>query len=153
MQWTCDRFDALSTRALYELLVLRSQVFVLEQHCVYLDPDGLDTEVLHLQGRGADGGLQAYARLVPPLSKGPQQTEPMIGRVVTAPGARGAGQGRALMQQALLQCARLWPGQAISINAQAHLQGFYASLGFVVTSAPYDEDGIEHVDMRRAAHE
>jgi len=151
MRWTCDRFDALTPRALYALLVLRSQVFVLEQHCVYLDPDGLDTEVWHLQGHSAEGGLQAYARLVPPLSKGPQQTAPMIGRVVTAPSARGAGQGRALMQEAIAACQRLWPGQAIDINAQAHLQGFYASLGFVVSSAPYDEDGISHIDMKRNA--
>lgn len=150
MHWTCERLEGLSAVALYELLALRSQVFVLEQHCVYLDPDGLDTQVWHLQGRDADGRLQAYARLVPPLIKSPQQTEPMIGRVVTAPSARGAGQGRALMQQAIAECLRLWPGQAIAINAQAHLQRFYASLGFIVNSAPYDEDGISHVDMRRS---
>jgi len=151
MQWTCERLQELSSSALYEVLALRSQVFVLEQACVYLDPDGLDTLVWHLQGRGADGALRAYARLVPPLTKGAQQALPMIGRVVTAPSARGAGQGRALMQQALVECARLWPGQAVEINAQAHLQKFYATLGFVVTSEPYDEDGISHIDMKRNA--
>lgn len=151
MRWHCERFEALSASALYALLSLRSQVFVLEQRCVYLDPDGLDPQCWHLQGRGEQDELQAYARLLPPLLKGPQQTLPMIGRVVTASSARGAGQGRALMQQAIAECARLWPGQGIDIGAQAHLQGFYASLGFVPSSAPYDEDGIAHIDMRRAA--
>jgi len=150
MQWSCQRLDELGSLALYQILALRSEVFVVEQACVYLDPDGLDLQTWHLQGRGDDGRLQAYARLVPPLTKGAQQTKPMIGRVVTAPGARGAGQGRALMRQAMAECERLWPGQAIDINAQLYLQGFYASLGFVVTSEAYDEDGIQHIDMSKA---
>jgi ElaA protein len=151
MQWSCERLQGLSALALYELLALRSQVFVLEQQCIYLDPDGLDPQCWHLQGRTDEGALQVYARLVPPLAKGPQQVLPMIGRVVTAPSARGGGQGRVLMQRAIDECMQLWPGQTIEINAQAHLQRFYASLGFVVTSEPYDEDGISHVDMRRTA--
>jgi ElaA protein len=154
LSWTCRPFAALDAATLYEILALRSQVFVLEQRCVYLDPDGLDPVLLHLQGRDVSGGagnLQAYARLVPPRAKGAQQPLPMIGRVVTAPTARGAGQGRALMQQAIAECGRLWPGQTIEISAQQHLERFYASLGFEPVSAPYDEDGILHVDMRRRA--
>lgn len=151
MQWTCGRLADLGSLALYEILALRAEVFVVEQACVYLDPDGLDLQTWHLQGRSEDGSLQAYARLVPPLLKGPQQSNPMIGRVVTPSNARGAGQGRALMRQAIAECERLWPGQAVDINAQLYLQGFYASLGFVVRSAPYDEDGIQHIDMTRAA--
>jgi ElaA protein len=151
MQWSCERLEGLSALAVYEVLALRAQVFVLEQQCLYLDPDGLDPHCWHLLGRAADAGLQAYARILPPLTKGPQQTLPMIGRVVTPVTARGAGQGRALMQRAIDECARRWPGQAIEIGAQAHLQRFYASLGFVATSEPYDEDGISHIDMRRNA--
>lgn len=149
MHWTCERLADLGSLALYEILALRAEVFVVEQACVYLDPDGLDRQTWHLQGRAANGGLHAYARLVPPLTKGGQQRHPMIGRVVTAPGARGAGQGRALMSQAIAECTRMWPGQAIDINAQLYLQGFYASLGFAPTSEPYDEDGIQHIDMTR----
>ena len=151
MRWTCERFDALDVPGLYALLQLRSEVFVVEQSCIYRDIDGLDPQVWHLRGFDAAGVLQACARLVPPGLKGEGYPQPMIGRVVTAPAARGGGQGRALMQQALAECARLWPGQAIEIQAQAHLARFYGSLGFVATSAPYDEDGIDHIDMRREA--
>jgi len=140
LHWSCSRLEALPARSLYELLKLRSEVFVIEQQCIYLDPDGADLEAWHLQGRDEAGLLQAYARLLP---------GPRIGRVVTAPSARGAGQGRALMQQALLECAQRWPGQPIELSAQAHLQRFYASLGFAPTSPIYDEDGIAHIDMRK----
>ena len=150
MNWACERLAEMQPLVLYEALALRAAVFVVEQACVYLDPDGLDAQCWHLTAR-SDDRLQAYARLVPPLTKGAQQTQPMIGRVVTAPAARGRGQGRALMLQALACCARLWPGEPVEIQAQAYLQTFYASLGFVVTSDVYDEDGIAHIDMRRAS--
>lgn len=143
LSWTCRRLEQLAPRELYELLKLRSEVFVVEQRCIYLDPDGQDLEALHLLGRDAAGTLQACARLIPTAAG------PKIGRVLTAPAARGAGQGRALMQQAIGQCEQRWPGRAISLSAQAHLQHFYASLGFVPTSDVYDEDGIAHIDMRR----
>jgi len=146
MQWTCERLADMAPLAVYELLALRSAVFVVEQQCVYLDPDGLDAQCWHLGGQ-VGGQLHAYARLVPPHLKG--QGQPMIGRVLIAPAARRSGQGRALMLQALAECARLWPGEAVEIQAQANLREFYASLGFVATSQPYDEDGISHIDMRR----
>jgi ElaA protein len=75
----------------------------------------------------------------------------MIGRVVTRASARGGGIGRVLMAQALAECERLWPGHAVSLSAQAHLQNFYGALGFQPTSGQYDDDGIPHIDMRRAA--
>ncbi len=142
LQWSCSRLEALGALALYEVLKLRSEVFVLEQQCIYLDPDGADLQAWHLLGRGEGGELQAYARLL----EGPR-----IGRVLTAPGARGAGQGRALMHEAIAQCERLWPGQPIELAAQAYLQRFYASFGFEPTSALYEEDGISHIDMKRPA--
>lgn len=143
LTWTCCALDALSARELYALLKLRSEVFVVEQRCVYLDPDGQDLMALHLLGRDASGALLAYARLIP------TPAGPKIGRVLCAPEARGAGQGRALMRRAIAECERRWPGQAMCLSAQAHLQGFYASLGFEPISAVYDEDGIPHIDMRR----
>jgi ElaA protein len=151
LSWTCARLDELGPRALYQALALRSQVFVVEQRCVFLDPDGLDLDpgVWQLLGHAADGELLACARLLAPGVKGPQQAGPMISRVVNAAAARGTGFGRQLMQRALIECERLWPGQAIAINAQAYLQNFYASLGFILISPPYDEDGISHVDMKK----
>jgi ElaA protein len=152
LRWTCAPLAELSPLALYQSLALRAQVFVVEQACVYLDPDGVDLLAWHLLGFDeASGELLASARLLPPLAKGPTHSQPEIGRVVSAPAARGSGCGRALMQQALLECARLWPGQAVAISAQSYLLDFYAGLGFVPTSQPYDEDGIVHIDMLHQA--
>ncbi|RZL35550.1 MAG: GNAT family N-acetyltransferase [Rubrivivax sp.] len=146
MAWTCVRFDELSVQQLYDLLALRSQVFVVEQHCVFLDIDGLDRQTLHLLGTGDDGALQAYARLIPP---GVKAADALIGRVVTAPASRGGGTGRQLMAEAIAQCLRLWPRHAITLHAQAHLERFYGSFGFEPVGEPYMEDGIPHVEMHK----
>lgn len=147
LHWQCLPFAALNTAQLYELLALRSEVFVVEQQCVFLDIDGVDREVWHLLGHGDDGRLLAYARLLPPGLKSP--TDAVIGRVVTATAARGSGTGRALMAEAVAHCERLWPGQALTLHAQAHLQAFYGSFGFVQVAEPYLEDGILHIEMRK----
>ncbi|NCT81597.1 MAG: GNAT family N-acetyltransferase [Comamonadaceae bacterium] len=146
MHWACVPFDGLGVGQLYDLLALRSAVFVVEQHCVFLDIDGLDRQTWHLLGCDDDGRLQAYARLIPP---GVKAADALIGRVVTAPAARGGGTGRALMTEALARCAQLWPGHAITLHAQAHLERFYAGFGFVPVGAPYMEDGIAHQEMRK----
>lgn len=150
LAWTCEPLNKLTPLALYQALALRAEVFVVEQQCIYLDPDGVDLLAWHLLGYDADK-LVAVARLLPPLAKGPEHHFPEIGRVLCAPAARGGGQGRALMQQALLQCERLWPGQPVALGAQAYLLNFYASLGFAPLpgSAPYLEDGILHIDMHK----
>ncbi len=146
MRWTCVPFAALSAQQLHDLLALRSEVFVVEQNCVFLDIDGLDPKTWHLLGSGDDGTLQAYARLIPPGLKAP---DALIGRVVTSPAARGGGSGRALMTEALSRCAQLWPGQAITLHAQAHLEPFYGGFGFTPVGKPYMEDGIPHQEMRK----
>lgn len=153
LTWTCERLSDLTPLALYQALALRAEVFVVEQQCIYLDPDGADLLAWHLLGYDGDNKLVAVARLLPPLAKGPEHRFPEIGRVLCAPGARGGGQGRALMQQALLHCERLWPDQPVALGAQAYLLDFYASLGFapLADSAPYLEDGILHIDMRKGA--
>ncbi len=138
-------FDRLSTRQLHDVLQLRQRVFVVEQSCAYLDLDGADPQCWH--GLGLEGPtLVATARLVPP---GLKYVEPAIGRVVTAPEARRTGAGRRLMLEAIAQVQRLWPGQPIRIGAQRYLEAFYGSLGFRPDGAPYDEDGIPHIEMLR----
>jgi ElaA protein len=146
MRWACLPFSALSVQQLYDVLALRSQVFVVEQNCVFLDIDGLDPQTLHLLGTGDDDALKAYVRLIPPGLKAP---DALIGRVVTAPAARGGGTGRVLMAEAVAQCERLWPGHAITLHAQAHLERFYAGFGFAAVGEHYMEDGIPHIEMRR----
>ena len=138
-------FDRLSGREVHDLLQLRSRVFVVEQTCPFLEPDGLDPKCWHALGR--DGELVvATARIVPP---GLKYEEPAIGRVVTAPEVRRTGAGRALMSSAIAQVQRLYPGQSIRLGAQRYLEKFYGSFGFVPIGEPYDEDGIPHIEMRR----
>jgi ElaA protein len=153
LRFTCARLDDLAPRALYQALALRSEVFVVEQACVFLDPDGLDLDpgVWQLLGHDEAGGLAVCARFLAPLTKGATQRNPVIGRVVTAASARGKSLGRLLMHQAIAECESRWPGQPIELQAQAYLCDFYASLGFAAVSEPYDEDGISHVDMKRTA--
>ena len=147
LTWSLTRFDALSPQALYALLQLRSEVFVVEQACAFQDLDGLDAQAMHLLGHSeADGTLQAYARC---LSPGLKYAEASIGRVVGRASARGAGVGHALMRQALACVALHWGAQPIRIGAQARLEGFYRQHGFVPDGEPYDEDGIAHIEMVR----
>ena len=142
--WSCRQFDTLSGHELYEILSLRAEVFVVEQDCVYQDPDGLDLQSLHLCGHEG-GGLVCYARLTPPASRFP---EPSIGRIVTCKARRGTGLGVELVQQAIAACHEHWPGQAITISAQQYLEKFYRGFGFASESEPYMEDGIPHLQMR-----
>lgn len=149
LHWRCLPFGALQPATLYALLRLRSEVFVVEQRCVFLDLDGADAGCMHLLGEsaGADGPvLRAYARLVP---AGLKFAEASIGRVVSDPALRGTGVGHALMAQAVQALQSLWGPQPIRIGAQAHLQGFYRRHGFETAGPLYDEDGIDHVEMLR----
>lgn len=145
-------FSELSNTELYRLLVLRQQVFILEQSCLYPDLDGKDLNALHILGYGSPSDdteeLVAYSRI---LSPGVRFEEVSIGRVVTAQGQRKKSVGRELMRFSLSQCESLFPQQSIRISAQAHLEAFYAEFGFDVASSLYDEDGIPHIEMLRSS--
>ena len=148
MNWTFAKFDDLSPRDLHDLYQARVAVFVVEQKCPFQDVDGADPQCWHLVGRGGDGSVQAYARLVPP---GVKYEEPSIGRVLTTAAARRSGAGRELMRESIARAGRLWPGRALRIGAQQYLEKFYGDFGFKTASAPYDEDGILHIEMVRPA--
>jgi len=143
LRWTWYRWDELTPDVLYALLRLRSAIFVVEQNCVFPEMDGRDPQCEHLCGWNG-GGLAAYLRLVPP---GVRTPEVALGRVVVAKAARGTGLGRAIMREGLARCAQRYPGQRVKVSAQRHLEAFYQNLGFTTDGAPYDEDGIPHVDM------
>ena len=147
-QWHLVPFSQLSTTQLYQLLKLRVDVFVVEQNCPYPELDGNDIlhGVHHLLGY-KNGELVACTRLLP---AGTTNDSVSIGRVATKHNARGGGLGHQLMQQSIMHCQQLWPNEAIEIGAQEHLKPFYQQHGFVVTSEVYLEDGIPHVDMKRA---
>jgi len=144
-KWTTKTFESLTPAELYQILRLRSEVFVVEQNCVFLDMDNKDQFSLHLMGYDA-ANLVASARLIAP---GKVYEEMSIGRVVTSPAYRKKGAGRELMHVAIKECYRLFGESPIKIGAQLYLQKFYESLGFAQTSDAYDEDGIDHIEMIR----
>ena len=145
MTFVLRAFNELHPAELYALLRLRSEVFVVEQHCVYQDLDGKDEQCLHLLAYDEQDRLSAYTRLVP---RGVSYADhASIGRVVTAPHARGRGYGRPLMQESLRALFAAYGEQPVKISAQAHLQDYYSSVGFVGVGDVYDEDGIPHRAM------
>ena len=148
IEWVCKHHSDLGKEQLYALLKLRSEVFVVEQKCAYPDLDGQDLEgdTYHLMG-WEDDQLKAYLRLLDPQSQG---GDVVIGRVLTAPQARGQGVGHEMMEQALKQAEKHWPQVPIYLSAQAHLQGYYGKYGFVVAGEEYLEDDIPHIGMRRS---
>ncbi len=146
--WTWRRFAGLSTDDVYDLLALRAAVFVVEQACAYLDPDGLDRHSWHLLGRDDSGALRACLRVVDP---GLKYAEPSMGRVVLDLALRGSGLADQLVDQGLHRADAAWPGQGNRISAQAHLQRFYGRHGFQPVGAIYSEDDIPHIQMWRPA--
>ncbi len=148
VHWKLATFDVLSVPELYAMLQLRTDVFVMEQNCVFQDMDGADDQAVHLlgyQGEGGDGQqLVAYARL---FSAGIKFPEASIGRVVTRASARGKGLGHTLIQRAVSSVHTLWGVQPIRIGAQARLKAYYTQHGFVDVGIPYVEDGIDHIEM------
>ena len=146
LSWSEVEGVELDVATLYDVLTLRSSVFVVEQTCAYQDIDGLDLAEGTVHVIGGTDAIAAYARVLAPDD---QHSVPRIGRVIVAPEARGRQLARPLMERALATCARHWPDEAVELGAQAHLTGFYGGLGFEAVSEPYDEDGIPHVWMRR----
>jgi len=145
-KWTTKSFESLTPIELYQILRLRSEVFVVEQNCVFLDMDNKDPFALHLMGYDGEN-LVSSARLFAP---GKVYKEMSIGRVVSSPAFRKKGAGRELMQVAIQECYRLFGESPIKIGAQLYLKRFYESLGFIQSSDLYDEDGIDHIEMIRS---
>lgn len=142
-EWRCKNFPDLTLYELYALLRLRSEVFVVEQNCPYLDIDGKDLKGYHLMC-WKEGELLACTRLFP---AGVSYREMSVGRVATAYSVRRLGLGKELMQRSIAACYQLFGRAAIRIGAQLYLKKFYESFNFVQASQLYLEDGIEHIEM------
>jgi len=138
-------FGDLSGRDVHDILRLRCLVFVVEQRCAFPEVDGCDPDAVHLLWRDEAGRLSGTLRVFEPEASGAAR----IGRIATAPHARGQGLGHAMMREALGLCAERFPGRPIDLSAQEHLVPFYERHGFTVVSPSYLEDDIPHVDMRR----
>lgn len=146
MVWRLLAFEDLRVFELYEVLRLRSEVFVVEQQCIFHDMDGSDAQAMHLLGV-QQGELRAYARC---FAAGVKFSEASFGRVLTRQSVRGGGLGHQLIDQAITAISQLWGPQPIRIGAQMQLASFYAQHGFEDVGKPYMEDGIEHLEMVRA---
>jgi ElaA protein len=158
IDWRWKTFPEFSLTELYEVLAIRSHVFVVEQHCIYADMDGLDVGAWHLCGYATrEGGneLAAYLRVLLPKSPNNRSDDQAdehdirIGRVLTSAAYRNTGLGKRLLERALQLIGAQWPGEPLRLHAQAHLQAFYGGFGFVPCSVVHHEDGIAHIWMRR----
>jgi ElaA protein len=143
IEWRFKSFEELTKTELYQMMILRQQVFVVEQDCPYLDADEKDQDSHHLLGY-VEESLVAYLRLVQP---GISYQEMSFGRIVTAQNQRGAGLGIALMQEGIEQSIKLYGTSRNRISAQSHLLPFYQKFGFESTGKEYLEDGIPHTEM------
>jgi ElaA protein len=153
LSFSVKAFDEFDARTMYDMLRLRSDVFVVEQACVFLDLDDEDQKCLHIYCTDDDTNrVVACLRIFAPDEGSGMMSR--IGRVVTDQAYRSRRIGRKLMLDAIELCTTTWPKAPIKIGAQEHLDSFYGAgtddkpgLGFVRISDVYDEDGIPHVDM------
>jgi ElaA protein len=145
INWYSKEFKNLTPHELYAILQLRTEVFVVEQNCVFQDMDGKDDYCHHIMGWNGDK-LIATSRIVPP---GIAYEFPSIGRIVTSPAARGRSAGKELVNKSISALNKLYGDSTIRIGAQLYLKKFYESFGFEQSGDVYDEDGIDHIQMTR----
>ncbi|MEO1012278.1 MAG: GNAT family N-acetyltransferase [Bacteroidota bacterium] len=147
MQVHIKTFDQLTKEELYALLRLRSEVFVVEQDCVYQDLDGKDDKALHVLGKKEDI-LVAYTRI---FDAGDYFSEASIGRVVVDKEERKHRYGKEIMEASIRAVQHYFNTPTIVVSAQAYLIKFYGSLGFEQVGDGYLEDGIPHIRMFKKA--
>ena len=136
------KFDRLSRKEIHDLFLLRSEVFVVEQNCVYQDFDGRDEKAEHVLVK-KNNKIIAYSRVL-------QDSDPnyiLIGRIVVSKNERGNSLGSFLLDFTLKKINEKKPKRPIKISAQEHLEKFYTDHGFKRTSNTYMEDGIPHISM------
>ena len=144
ISWSIKSFDELNKNELYDLLKLRSEVFVVEQNCVYQDIDDKDIKGTHIFGH--DGNDQiAYLRVMELGVFYPNHIS--IGRVVVKQTHRNKKLGNEILANAIDFCRKKFPKTPIKISAQTHLKSFYNQLGFEFKGEAYLEDGIPHCAM------
>ena len=143
MNYNIKKFSELENNELYQILELRSEVFVVEQNCAYNDVDNKDQDAYHLlleDNKKIVAGLRI-------LKKGVSYDQISIGRVVVSKTHRGLGIAKEMMLKAIEFIENDLNEKEIKISAQAYLIEFYKSIGFVEVSQVYLEDDIPHIDM------
>jgi ElaA protein len=143
MQIKIKTFQDLSLDELYEILALRTEVFVVEQDCVYQDIDGKDKKALHILGY-KENQLVAYTRC---FNKGEYFDEASIGRVLVKENQRKFGYGHVIFDASVKEIQSRYQTETIKISAQKYLTKFYESHNFKQIGEGYLEDGIPHIAM------
>lgn len=143
MKIITKNFNELSLKELYSILQLRSEVFVVEQDCVYQDIDGKDDFALHILGMKGDK-LVAYTRCFKP---GDYFEAAAIGRVIVKEGYRKLSYGHEILRASIREIEERYNTTTIKLSAQQYLTAFYESHGFIQTGEGYLEDGIPHIAM------
>ncbi|RZP04880.1 MAG: GNAT family N-acetyltransferase [Flavobacteriales bacterium] len=143
MRLTYKFFSELTNQELYEILQLRSEVFVVEQNCIYQDIDGKDEKAIHVFGI-VKNKIIAYTRCFQP---GEYFKEASIGRVVVKKKDRKLKRGHQIMIYSIELIEKNYHTKTILISAQSHLKKFYNNLGFYSVGIEYLEDGIPHIEM------
>ena len=143
MKVTFKFFSELTTQELYQILQLRSEVFVVEQNCIYQDIDGKDKKAIHIIGV-VKNKIVAYTRCFKP---GDYFKEASIGRVVVKKNERKLKRGNQIMIHSIKTIEKVFQTKTIIISAQSHLISFYNNLGFYSAGNEYLEDGIPHIEM------
>ena len=141
MKFDAKRFDELDNRTLHDIFLIRSEVFVVEQECVYQDIDRKDLESIHIIGTKKKK-IIAYSRIMSLNSEFCS-----IGRVLVKKEFRKKGIGIKLMEKSIEKARKLYNQKKIKISAQEYLKNFYTDFGFKHTGKRYLEDGIPHIEM------
>lgn len=145
MEFIVKAFNEIKTKELYEILQLRSEVFVVEQDCVYQDMDFKDQKAFHVLGV-KDDKIIAYARV---FNSGDYFNLPSIGRILVKEDQRKYKYGFQLVEESIHYIKKNFKEKSILISAQTYLKKFYNSLGFIQQGDGYLEDGIPHIKMIR----
>lgn len=145
IKWVKKKWSEVSLEELYSVLRLRSEVFVVEQDCVYQDIDNKDQIAIHLLGY-INKELIAYSRL---FNEGDYFKETSFGRAIIKKEKRGQGYGDELVKESLKTIKNYYGNKKVKISAQAHLKTFYSKHAFIAKGKEYLEDGIPHVSMER----
>ncbi len=144
LHWYIRTWEELSKEELYAILTLRTEVFIIEQNCPYLDTDGKDLKSLHLFAMDKNNVVHACLRLVKP---GVSYPEWAIGRVATSLECRRSGIGKELMKRGIDYLKKEYSDPSIRISAQCYLKKFYSGFGFIEVGEEYLEDDIPHIEM------
>ena len=145
MQWLVKSFDTLTSQELYEILALRSEIFIVEQNVPYQDLDGKDLDAIHIFAKDNETVVAAIRILKPGVS----YPEASFGRVVVKESYRGKKLSSIMIQKGLELMETKWNVKQVRISAQAYLQKYYATFGFEVQSEIYIEDQLPHIEMAK----